>query len=95
MLFWHALSIPRDTSPAIQARLDEHYRAMTPAECIGRALALAEAGNRFAEALLRQEFPEAPEVELRLRLALRTLPRDLGIVLARRMGYPHLAHDLR
>lgn len=68
---------------------------MTPAERIGRALALAEMGNRFAMALLRQEFPDAPDVELRLRVALRTLPRALGIAFAQHMGYPHLAHDLR
>jgi hypothetical protein len=89
------LSIPRDTSPEIQARLDAHYRGMTPAESVGRALALTEVSNRFGLSLLRQEFPEASDLELRLRLALRTLPKDLGVVLARRMGYPHFAHDIR
>ena len=89
-----SLTLPRDTSPAIQARLDEHYRAMTPLQRLQRSLALRAASNRLAMALLRQELPEASELELRLRLALRTLPKELGVVLARRKGYPHLADAL-
>lgn len=89
------LSTARDTSPEIQARLDEHYRAMTPLQRLHRSLALRAASNQLAMAYLRQELPEASELELRLRLALRTLPKDLGIVLARQKGYPHLVDDLR
>ena len=88
------LPLPTDTSPEIQARLDEHYRAMTPLQRLRRCLALREASHQLAMAYLRQEFPEASELELRIRVALRTLPKELGIVLARRKGYPQLADEL-
>jgi hypothetical protein len=89
-----SLPLPRDTSPEIQARLDEHYRAMTPLQRLHRSLALRAASHQLAMLHLRQQYPEASNLELRLRLALRTLPKDLGIVLARRKGYPHLADEL-
>jgi hypothetical protein len=86
--------LANDTSPAIQAMLDERLRRMTPAQRVLRALALSEASDRFALAKLRVDHPTASEAELRLRLALRTLPRHLACILARRKGHPELADEL-
>lgn len=80
-----------DTSPAVQAILDDRFRSMTAAERVRRALALSEASDRFALAKLRMDHPSAPPEELRLRLALRTLPPRLGRLLATRRGHPELA----
>lgn len=86
--------LPSDTSPAVQAMLDERLRRMTPAQRVRRALALGEASDRFALAKLRVDHPTASEPELRLRLALRTLPPHLASILARRKGHPELADEL-
>lgn len=67
---------------------------MTPAQRVHRALALSEASDRFALAKLRVDHPTASEAELRLRLALRTLPSHLAVILARRKGHPELADEL-
>ncbi len=83
-----------DTSPDAQAVLDARFRSMTPLQRVQRALALSEASDRFALAKLRADHPSAPPVELRLRLALRTLPVHLGRALASRQGYPELADEL-
>jgi hypothetical protein len=87
-------NLPNDTSPAIQTMLDERLRRMTPAQRVRRALALSEASDCFALAKLRVDHPTASEAELRLRLALRTLPSHLAIILARRKGHPELADEL-
>jgi hypothetical protein len=63
----------------------------SPLQRVLRALALGEASDRFALAKLRLDHATATEEELRLRLALRTLPPHLGRVLAIRKGYPELA----
>ena len=91
-----AMVLPiNDTSPAVQAALDARFRSMTATERIQRALALSEASDRFALAKIQQDHPSASSEELRLRLALRTLPPQLGRLLASRRGYPELADGHR
>lgn len=75
--------------------LDARMRSMTPAQRALRALALSEASDCFALAKLRLDHPTATATELRLRLALRTLPLHLARILACRKGHPELADELR
>jgi hypothetical protein len=63
-----------DTHPAIEARMIEGYRAMTPAEKLCRVEALNETVLQLAAARIRQENPGLTERELRLRLAALWLP---------------------
>jgi hypothetical protein len=60
---------PRDTSPEVQALMDEHYRRMSPAE---RGETLRRSW-RTARALqlagMRSRFPDEDEEQLELRLA--------------------------
>jgi len=83
-----------DTNPDAQAILDARFRVMTAQKRVQRALALSEASDRFALVKLRADHPCASPEELRLRLALRTLPVLLGRALASRRGYPELADEL-
>jgi len=93
LIFSPLSGLANDTPPAIQAMMDERFRRMTPSQRFSRALALGDASDRFALAKLRLDHPGASERELRLRLALRTLPRDLARILAVRCGTPELASE--
>lgn len=90
-----AQDLGNDTPAAVQAVLDDRFRSMTARERVRRAMALSEASDRFALAKLRQDHPLASPEELRLRLALRTLPPHLGRLLASRRGHPELADGHR
>lgn len=89
------LDLANDTSAAIQAVMDAGFRRMSPAARVLRALGLSEASDRFALAKLRTDHPAASHDELRLRLALRTLPAELARILAERQGRPELVDELR
>ena len=86
--------LANDTSAAIQAVMDAGLRRMTPAARVLRALGLSEASDRFALAKLRADHPAASHEELRMRLALRTLPVELAGILAGRKGRPELCPTL-
>ena len=68
-----------DTDPHIEELLIEAYRRMTPSE----KLASVGAGNRavqeFQLADILRRYPQADERELELRLASRSIPRELMI----------------
>jgi len=66
-----------DTSPDVEARMTELYRAMTPRQRITRALNLSQTTRQLARAQLRRDHPEASEDELRIRFAQRTLGLEL------------------
>jgi len=78
------VSEAHDTSPAARAHLDRLYRSMSPRAKIERVLALWETADLFALAGLRRRFPDLDERQLRVRLAERTLGREL---LARTRGH--------
>jgi hypothetical protein len=68
-----------DTDPRVEELLIEAYRRMTPSE----KLASVRAGNRAVQSLqmadIQRRYPDADERELHLRLASRSLPRELMI----------------
>lgn len=80
------MALLADTTPEVRARLDALIRRMTPAQKVARAFGLREVASNFALAKIRADFPDESERRHRLRLALRSLPADLGRVLARRHG---------
>lgn len=66
-----------DTSPDVEARMTELYRAMTPRQRIARVASLSQTTRRLARAQIQREHPEASEEELRIRFAPRTLGLEL------------------
>jgi hypothetical protein len=70
---------PRDTSRAVEERMDAAYRRMSPAEKVRRMAALTELTHALALARIRAEHPGESEREHRLRLLSRWLPRELMI----------------
>ena len=68
---------PSDTSPDVERRLAELYRALTPEQKLSRALALTEAVHGLALSRIREQHPEETLREHRLRLMARYTPREL------------------
>jgi hypothetical protein len=68
--------LPRDTTRAVQERLDAAYRRMSPAEKISRMAALTGLAHSFALARIRVEHPHESTRQHRLRLAARWLSRE-------------------
>jgi hypothetical protein len=66
-----------DTSPEVEALLIERYRRMTPAQKAAKVASLTATVHAVALAGLRLAHPDATERELKLRLAARTIDRDL------------------
>ena len=66
-----------DTSPAIEARLTDAYRRMTPSEKLARVVALTGAVRALALADVRRRYPHADAREQALRVASRWIDRDL------------------
>ena len=67
---------PRDTSRAIQERMDAAYRRMSPTEKIRRMAALTGLAHSLALARIRAEHPHESPRQHRLRLAARWLSRE-------------------
>ena len=65
-----------DTPPEIHARMEQHYRAMTPAERIQRVVAPTAASHEMALAAIRSAYPGESEREHRLRLLSRLVDRQ-------------------
>lgn len=68
-----------DTRPEVLKMLIAGYRAMTPQRKMDIVRGLNQATQQMALARLRQQYPDATERELALRLASLTLTRDLMI----------------
>jgi hypothetical protein len=68
---------PDDTSPEAWEVYLDIQRRMPPAEKIARAFEWSEVVRRFAEAGLRERYPDADEHEILLRYARMTLGEEL------------------
>jgi hypothetical protein len=68
---------PRDTSPEAWKVLMDLIRAMSPEQRLQKCFELNAMVDAFAEAGLRQKYPEAGDREIFLRLAHRKLGSDL------------------
>jgi hypothetical protein len=62
--------LPSDTAPAVEQLIIEGYRRMSPAEKLGRVVALNRALDQLATARLHARYgSQLHDDELRLRLA--------------------------
>ena len=68
---------PADTSPEAWKVLLDLLRKMPPSEKLQRTLEWSDLIRRFAEAGMRQRYPNADEAEIRLRFARMTLGQEL------------------
>ena len=68
---------PADTSPEAWKVFLEIQRRMSPEEKMARALEWSEVVRRFAEAGLRERYPNADDHEILLRYARMTLGEEL------------------
>jgi hypothetical protein len=68
---------PRDTSPEAWKVLMDLMRKMSPEEKLQRTFEYSAMVRRFAEAGLRQKYPQAGEREIFLRAARQRLGTDL------------------
>jgi hypothetical protein len=68
-----------DTSEAVDRFLMERYRKMTPSDKMRMVTELNETVEAVALTGLRMRYPDAPERELRLRLAAIRYGRELVI----------------
>ena len=68
---------PRDTSPEAWKVQMDLIRAMAPEVRLQRCFELSAMVESFAEARLRQRYPEASDREIFLRLAHRKLGAEL------------------
>lgn len=69
----------RDTSEAVDRKMFERLRAMTPGERLAVAAQASVALERLSIAGLRLRYPNASEEELRRRAGARRLGRELTI----------------
>jgi hypothetical protein len=67
-----------DTSPEMEQRQIERWRAMTPAQKLAIAMDMSETVRQLALIGIRQRYPAAPPREQFLRLAILTLGADLA-----------------
>jgi len=77
--------LTQDTSPEIEQRQIEAWRAMSPAEKAELITGLTQAARAMALAGIRDRHPDASEREQFLRLAIITLGADLA-----RRAYPEI-----
>lgn len=67
----------RDTSPEIQARMDDAYRRMTEEQKFARAMGLSAMLRALTLDHLREQHPDETERQLKIRLLLRTVSADV------------------
>lgn len=72
------LPLSADTSPEIERRQVERWRAMTPAEKAAIVTALTQTAYEMARAGVRHRYPHASPREQYLRLAVVTLGPELA-----------------
>jgi len=68
---------PADTSPEAWQVFLDLQRKMSPSEKLQRTLEWSDMIRKFAEAGMRQRYPEADERELFLRMARQNLGPEL------------------
>ena len=68
---------PADTSPEAWKVLLDLLRKMPPSEKLQRTLEWSDLIRRFAEAGMRQRYPDAAEREIFLRMARQNLGPEL------------------
>lgn len=68
---------PEDTSPEAWKFQMDLIRNMSPSERLRRTFELSEMVRRFAEAGMKQRYPEASEREIFLRMAEQSLGHEL------------------
>ena len=68
---------PADTSPEAWEVLTKLQREMSPSEKMQLAFEWSEMVRQFAEAGLREKYPEASEREIFLRYAQQSLGEEL------------------
>jgi hypothetical protein len=66
-----------DTPTEVEVLMVERYRRMTPAQKAAKVASLTASTHAVALAGLRVAHPDATDRELKLRLALRYIDRDL------------------
>jgi hypothetical protein len=69
----------RDTSPEAERVLVDGYRRMSPEQKLAIVDDLTRATQQLAAARIRQQYPDATDREVSLRVASLTLGRDLMI----------------
>jgi hypothetical protein len=69
----------QDTHPRQQARYIELLRAQSPEDRLLKVGALTEAVRHLAVVGIRQQFPHADELEVRVRLADRIYGKDVAL----------------
>jgi rRNA-processing protein FCF1 len=62
-------SVPNDTHPAIERRVIEELRRLSPEQKLAQTMALVSAAEELAVAGIRLREGELSDAELRLRLA--------------------------
>jgi hypothetical protein len=86
------MPLPSDTAPAVEQLVLEGYRRMSPAEKLGRVVALNHALDQLATARLRARYgSQLSDQELRLRLAALRLDAS---VMADVFGWDPAVHGL-
>ncbi len=68
-----------DTDPAVEARLFDRYRSMTPVEKLQHIGELGRMAEQVALAGLQMLYPDATVAENRLRLLSRRVDRETMI----------------
>lgn len=71
--------LSRDTSPDVEQRLVERWRAMSPEQKLRTVCDMSETVRQLALAGVRQRHPAAAPREQFLRLAILRLGRDLAV----------------
>lgn len=71
--------LSEDTPADVERILIEGYRKMTPEQKLERVFGLRAALQELTAAVIRQQRPDADERELRLRVASRSIPRELMV----------------
>lgn len=70
---------PTDTSRDVERRMLEHWRHATPGQRLERVLSIGRSVNELTRAYLRKQYPTATAREIELRLAARSIDRELMI----------------
>lgn len=68
-----------DTPIEVERLMIEAYRRMTPEQKLERVFGLRQALQELTAAAIRQQRPDASESEIRLRVASRSIPRELMV----------------
>ena len=71
--------LSEDTPAEVERILIAGYRRMTPEQKLDRAFGLTEMLRELTAATIRQQRPDASEREVRLRIASRSIPRELMV----------------